>query len=144
MKKNKLQKKATGPVEFLAVYVCLFLFFMGILDISLFFRQIYLVQTVSDEALARLEVEHVCGNNDSTKKILREVIKNYYGDTPEFTGIYRDGIYKFTEDKYSFQLICTTSTVSDSLAFSYKYTGLFFYQKEREIFSNFSSNTSFY
>lgn len=60
-KKTSLTKHyAQGSIEFMVVFVVLFALFVGILDISLFFRQVYLVQTVSDEIMARLTVGHLC------------------------------------------------------------------------------------
>lgn len=59
--KNNIQKiKASSVLEFLVVFIILFIFFITIIDIGLFFREVYLVQTLADETLSVLQTEHAC------------------------------------------------------------------------------------
>ena len=94
-KKTSLTKRyAQGSIEFMVVFVVLFALFVGILDISLFFRQVYLVQTVSDEIMARLTVGHLC----SGQLIEQEEDDKKYGKSKEHRpnpiiqmGLFTDG-----------------------------------------------------
>lgn len=155
--------KGTGSIEFLFVFVVLFLFFICILDIGLFFRQVYTVQTLSDEVLAKLETARVCyddpnssdaglDKNDGKKnsevvlETMNNAIKFYYGSNQSFTGSYSNGFYNFTTNNgtYKFQLTCRNAYTPDTLGFVYKYKGLIFYAGGKEISSYYSTNTSFY
>ena len=141
--KNKI-KSAQSSLEFLVVFVVLFTFFVGILDLGLFFRQMYLVQTLSDEVLARLETNHSCSHDLAlTTDIMKESIKYYHGANPELTFVYDSGFYNFKSDRYYFSLSCRNPKTPDALSFGYLYKGIIFYRSGRMIFSNYSSNTSF-
>ena len=143
--KNKGQ--ASGSIEFLAVFVCLFIFFILIIDVALFFRQIYLIQTIADETIANLSVSRQCGESESdTISIVRQTLKNYFGT--------RDFSYSAANDKtiemaaddgdFKFILTCRNSTTPDALIFTYKYKGIFMYRSGKNITSNVSSNTSYF
>ena len=55
IKFNKQSSNASSAIEFMAVFSFLFVFFILILDVGLFFRQIYLTQTIADEVLTRIK-----------------------------------------------------------------------------------------
>ncbi len=137
--------KSQSIIEFPVVFIVLFIFFIGIADITLFFRQVYLVQTLSDEALARLETEHSCSADLSkTTDVLSKTTHIYYGVSPDFSSTYDSGFYNFSSEKFHFSLLCRTPNTPDMLSLRYKYKGIFFFAAGTDIASNFSSNTLYY
>lgn len=141
--KNKLV--SSGSIEFLVVFVVLFIFFITIIDIGLFFRQIYLVQTLSDEVMANLQAGHTCSADLSeTAAAMTRAIHYYYGANPTFSANYAGGFYNFNGGDFTFSLSCRTPNVPDTLSFGYSYKGLFLYRNGKRIYSNYSANTSYY
>lgn len=164
--KNKIF--AQGSIEYMVVFSLLFITFVFVLDIALFFRQIYLVQTASDEILSRLVVGHLCSGrlvdnvhdgddeedvvtqiNDftETKETIEYVIKSYFsfdvalgvGESSNY------GInFSTNDDKFNVALSCRNYATPDVVYFSYNYKGLLLYRNGKIINSNPSSNTSYF
>ncbi len=146
--KTKLKNlKGTSSIEFLAVFVFLFFFFVLILDIALFFRQVYLVQTIADETIARLTVEKQCSKDlPSTIIIANKATSFYYADLQFSASSQNHKIVKLKTDgdKYSFLIQCRNEITPDSLIFTLKYKGVFLYRTGKVITSNISVNTTYY
>lgn len=146
--KNNIQKiKASSVLEFLVVFIILFIFFITIIDIGLFFREVYLVQTLADETLSVLQTEHACSYDlDKTARIMTGKIYTYYEKNVSLRAEDENGFLKFSdsEQKYIFNLSCRNPITPDALLFGYKYDGIFLYKRGKMIFSNYSANTSYF
>lgn len=147
LKFNKRKLKCSSAIEFLAVFAFLFIFFITILEIGLFFRQVYLVQTIADETISRLTIEKQCSaNTDKTAEIANKVISFYYGDAI-FSSEKNEGkSVKLADDdeRFVFLITCRNKITPDSLIFIYKYKGIFMYRGGKEMSSNISVNTTYY
>ncbi len=143
------KNKSSASIEFLAVFSFLFMFFILILDVALYFRQLYMVQTIADEALARLAASSECySDTNDTADIIQETIENYFG-TYDFSVVKTKSnilsIYTSDNDRdYKFLLTCRNSKTPDSLIFTYTYKGIFMYRSGKTITSNTSVNTTYY
>ncbi len=147
MIKNYLKRKhrASGTLEFLVVFVVLFIFFMTITDIGLYFREIYLVQTVSDEAQSKMSANGICINDiEKTKEIFKDTIHTFYNTIPNLTLSTKDGFNSLEDDNYTFKFLCHKDNLVDNIIFEKKYSGLFLFKPYVLIKSNNSSNTLFY
>ncbi|MCD8024795.1 MAG: hypothetical protein LUE64_04605 [Candidatus Gastranaerophilales bacterium] len=138
------KKLSQGAIEFLAVFVLLFTFFMILVDTALFFRGIYMVQTASDEALARLTSEHLCSSDlADTSEILSTVSDAYFGVNVNFSVSEADNIYTFSGGNFYYILYCRSGYVPDALELCYNYNGLLMF-RNHQICSGFSANTNYF
>lgn len=146
IKFNKQGSNASSAIEFMAVFSFLFVFFILILDVGLFFRQIYLTQTIADEVLSRLTIEKQCSANlEKTAEIANETVAFYFIEQ-NFTAIKKNKMVELSanQNKYNFLISCRNEITPDSLIFVYKYKGVMMYRNGKEISSNVSVNTTYY
>ena len=170
--KNKMQKTnkliSQGSIELLVVVVILFIFILGIMDIALYFRQVYVVQTISDEVLARLKTASVCyyeaGSYDSrtfsgeyteenvqnrVKSIMKKAIKYYYNKDVDFSVLVNPSTnkiaaYKSPDNVFVFNVYCSKTSTPDYVYFSHLYKGMFLYPNGKRLYSNLSTNTTLF
>ena len=143
---NKQSSNASSAIEFMAVFSFLFVFFILILDVGLFFRQIYLTQTIADEVLSRLTIEKQCSANlEKTAEIANETVAFYFIEQ-NFTATKKNKMVELSanQNKYNFLISCRNEITPDSLIFVYKYKGVMMYRNGKEISSNVSVNTTYY
>lgn len=146
IKFNKQSSNASSAIEFMAVFSFLFVFFILILDVGLFFRQIYLTQTIADEVLSRLTIEKQCSANlEKTAEIANETVAFYFIEQ-NFTATKKNKMVELSanQNKYNFLISCRNEITPDSLIFVYKYKGVMMYRNGKEISSNVSVNTTYY
>lgn len=146
IKFNKQNSNASSAIEFMAVFSFLFVFFILILDVGLFFRQIYLTQTIADEVLSRLTIEKQCSANlEKTAEIANETVAFYFIEQ-NFTATKKNKMVELSanQNKYNFLISCRNEITPDSLIFVYKYKGVMMYRNGKEISSNVSVNTTYY
>lgn len=139
--------KGSSSIEFLAVFAFLFVFFILILDVALFFRQIYLVQTIADEVMARLNTEKQCSKDLADTMITANKAVSFYFEKQNFAASSKNKkTVKITtsDDKYTFLISCRNEITPDSLVFIYKYKGIVMYRGGKSISSNVSVNTTYY
>ena len=104
IKFNKQSSNASSSIEFMAVFSFLFVFFILILDVGLFFRQIYLTQTIADEVLSRLTIEKQCSANlEKTAEIANETVAFYFIEQ-NFTATKKNKMVELSanQNKYNF------------------------------------------
>lgn len=136
--------KAQSSLEFIVVFIVLFLLFIGILDFGLFFKQIYLAQTISDEVLAKLQSRNNCSADiDATMDVMSQVVEIYSNAGVVFQYELKQGFHNFTADGHKFSLFCRNANTPDSVSYSTRYSGILFFENQI-LHSNYSSNTHFF
>ena len=152
--------KAQGVLEFTAVVVILFIFVVGVIDIALFFRQVYMTQTVSDQVLARLTNTAVCSGSHTVYSdegsveiddsatilnIMNDSISYYFSVHVDFekdSTPSDDYFSSYTAGNFKFTLSCKSDTVPNSIMLTRKYKGILFFTGGTSIKSNMSTNTT--
>ena len=146
---SKFKKRpASSAIEFLVVFVILYTLFFTVVDIGLYFRQVYNVQTVSDEALSLLLSKNSCSSTDGIQEVkstFADVIHNYYNKTPAFNVSSKNNNLAFKSgDDFTFFLTCRNEHTPQKLVFAYKYKGIFVYRDGVMINSTPSVNISYF
>ena len=149
------RKKALSTLEITVVVVMLFVMFIVVIDMSLYFRQPYLIQSLNDELLTKIQLAHNCYNGEVNKFVIHDAIKKHYNkdiivscnncieaDEEEDEIDYpTKKVYEYDASPFKIILSCKNPQVPDSILSEYQYNGIFLY-KNKKLTSNPSTNTT--
>ena len=139
-----MKKHAISGMEFLTVVIILFIIFIILIDLTLYFRQEYLLQAVNDEAFTKIETISDCSNKSSVKNILKSLSDTYFNINRNYTANdIGGGVTVYTAGRYSATLKCDNSNRTEGLSSSFLYDGIFIFKNKR-LYSSYSSSVSYY
>ena len=139
-----MKKHAISGIEFLTVVIILFVLFIILIDLTLYFRQSYILQAVNDEAFTKIETLADCTNKNSINSVLNSLSTVYFNISGNYsTKDIGGGSTKYSLGRYSATIMCNDNKRIDGISSTFLYDGIFIFKNKR-MYSSYSSSVSYY
>ena len=135
MKYKSAKKKGFTTVEFLVVALILIIAFIVFVDMSLYFRAPYHLQSFNDALFNKLQSSYTCRNtDDSFENDVLGVTKKYFGSNFQYSSHERYNVddtivHVLSNDKIYVAIVCVGDIAGQLLVNQY-YSGLLIYKNK--------------
>lgn len=145
----KRKSRAFTTIEFSVVVLLLIIIFVSFIDMSLFFRAPYRLQTFSDEALVKLQNVQNCSDVNVVRNAIIPLARKHFGKDFEFTDSVMSGspdspVLILNESPLNISIQCNNPYMAGSVLVQEDYNGIIMYKNRRLISNPVSKKDSYY